>query len=114
MGLFVHKILSKNSILTSIKGHNSVANKPKFEPIQAFMHALDTCKNEEDPVENKGARAFTRFLDVLDTCKNEEDQIKNKGARALTRFLDVLDTCKNEEDPLKNKGARAFTRFLPL
>ena len=47
---------------TSIKGRNSVANLPKFELIQAFMHVLDACKNEEDPIKNKGARSFTRFL----------------------------------------------------
>ena len=41
---FVLKILNKNSILTSIKGSNSVANLPKFELIQAFMHVLNTCK----------------------------------------------------------------------
>ena len=58
----VFKILSKNSILTSIRGSNSVANLPKFELIQAFMHVLDTCKNEEDPIKNEGARVFTRFL----------------------------------------------------
>ena len=38
------------------------ANLPKFELIQAFMHVLDTCKNEEDPIKNEGARLFTRFL----------------------------------------------------
>ena len=60
IGRFVFKILNKNSILTSIKGSNSVANLPKFELIQAFMHVLDTCKNE-DPIKNEGARVFTRF-----------------------------------------------------
>ena len=44
VGLFVFEILSKNSILTSIKGRNSVANLPNFELIQAFKHVLDTCK----------------------------------------------------------------------
>ena len=44
------------------QGPNSVANLPKFELIQAFMHVLDTCKNEEDPIKNEGARLFTRFL----------------------------------------------------
>ena len=59
----VFKILSKNSILTSIMGRNSVANLPKFELIQAFMHVLIvTCKNEEDQIKNEGARLFTRFL----------------------------------------------------
>ena len=55
-------IEQKNQILTSIKGRNSVANLPKFELIQAFMHVLDTCKNGEDPIKNEGARLFTRFL----------------------------------------------------
>ena len=62
IGLFVLKILNKNSILTSIKGSNSVANLPKFKLIQAFMHVIDTYKNEEDPIKNEGARVFTRFL----------------------------------------------------
>ena len=53
IGLFVFKIFSKHSILKSIKGHNSVANLPKFEPIQAFMHVLDTGKNEKDPIKIK-------------------------------------------------------------
>ena len=56
------QVLTKNSILTLIKGRNSIANLPKFEFIQAFMHVLVTCKNEEDQIENKGARLFTRFL----------------------------------------------------
>ena len=62
IGRFVFKILSKNSILMSIKGRNSIANLPKFELIQAFMHDLVTCKNEEDHFENEGARLFKRFL----------------------------------------------------
>ena len=41
---------------------NQVANFPKFELIQTFMHVLVTCKNEEDPFQNNGARVFTRFL----------------------------------------------------
>ena len=35
---------------------------PKFEVIQAFMHYLVTCKNEDDQIKNEGARVFTRFL----------------------------------------------------
>ena len=62
IGLFVFKIFSKNSILMSVKGRHSVVNLPKFELIQAFMHVLVTCKNEEDQFKNEGARLFTRFL----------------------------------------------------
>ena len=68
ISLYVFKILRKNKILTSIKGRNSVANLLKFELIQAFMHVLDTCKNEEDPIKNEGARVDTtlnsNFLDA--------------------------------------------------
>ena len=62
IGLFIFKILNKNSILMSIKGCNSVANLPNFELIQAFMHTLVICNNEEDPIKNEGAGVFTRFL----------------------------------------------------
>ena len=34
---------------------------PKFELIQAFIAVLVTCKNEEDPIKNKGARVLTRL-----------------------------------------------------
>ena len=34
---------------------------PIFELIQAFMVVLVTCKNEEDPIKNEGARVLTRF-----------------------------------------------------
>ena len=34
----------------------------KFELIQAFMHVLVTCKNEDDRIKNEGARVSTRFL----------------------------------------------------
>ena len=62
IGLFVFKILSKNSILTLIKDRDSIANLPKFELVQALMHVLVTFKNEEDQIKNEGARLFTRFL----------------------------------------------------
>ena len=62
IGLFVFKILNKNSILASIMSSHSDANLPKFELIQAFMHVLLTCKNEVDQIKNEGARVFTRFL----------------------------------------------------
>ena len=33
----------------------------KFELIQAFIIVLVTCKNEEGPIKNVGARVLTRF-----------------------------------------------------
>ena len=35
---------------------------PKFVLIQAFIHVLTTCKNEDDRIENEGTRVFTRLL----------------------------------------------------
>ena len=32
---------------------------PNLEPIQAFIDDLFTCKNEEDPIKNEGARVVT-------------------------------------------------------
>ena len=34
---------------------------PKFELIQALMHALVTCKLEDDSIKNEGARVVTTF-----------------------------------------------------
>ena len=34
---------------------------PKFELIQAYIVVLVSCKNEEDPFKNEGARVLTRF-----------------------------------------------------
>ena len=62
IGLFVFKILSKNSILALIKGSNTVSNLPKFELIQAFMHVLVSCKNEKVPIKNEGTRVAATFL----------------------------------------------------
>ena len=40
---------------------------PKFELIQAFIVVLVTCKNEEDPIKNEGARVLTSlFFDFSD------------------------------------------------
>ena len=44
ISLFVFKILSKKLNSDVNQGLNSVANYPKFDLIQAFMHVLLTCK----------------------------------------------------------------------
>ena len=115
---FVLKILSKNQILTSIKGRNSVANLPKFELIQAFMHVLPTCKNEVDQIKNEGARVFTRFLPLYVYGDfSRPPRAANSAVlgpiwpnfELVRDVMDVLITCKYEEDPIKNRGARVFT-----
>ena len=82
------------------------------------MHVLDTCKNEEDPIKNKGARVFTRFL-PLQVYWDFSRRSRAANAAVLGPILpnfelvrdviDVLVTCKYEEDPIKNEGARVVT-----
>ena len=116
--VFVFKILSKNSILTSIKGSNSVANLPKFKLIQALMHVLLTCKNEVDRIKNEGARVFTRFLpfkvygDFSRRSRAANSAVLGPiwpNFELVRDVMDVLVTCKYEEDPIKSEGARVDT-----
>ena len=82
------------------------------------MHALVSCKNEEDPIKNEGARVFTTFLplSVYVSMRNFSDA---QGQLTLQcpiwlnfelrpDFIVVLVTCKNEECSIKNEGARLF------
>ena len=82
IGLFVFKILSKNLILTSIKGRNSVANLPKFELIQAMGgHKIIQQFFRRARADNSGVgvgiwpkfELIQAFMHVLVTCKNEDD-----------------------------------------
>ena len=82
------------------------------------MVVLVTCKNEEDPVENVGARVFTtlyiNFLDAQGQITLElvvvSDRNLNSSAlscmTSLPARMRIIDS--------KNEGARVFTRFLPL
>ena len=44
---------------------------PKFKLIQAFIVGLVTCKNEEDPIKNEGARVLTRLYDVFSDAQGQ-------------------------------------------
>ena len=118
IGLFVFKILSKNSILTLIKGRNSIANSPKIKLVQALLHVLVTCKNEEDQIKNEGARLVTRFLPLYvygDFSRRSRAANSAVHGPFWSNFELVQDfkvvrlTCKNEEDSIKHRGARVFT-----
>ena len=45
------------------------------------------------------------IIDVLVTCKYEEDPIKNEGARVLTRLYDVFSDAQGQQAP---KSAAEF------
>ena len=50
---------------------------PKFELIQALIVVLVTCKNEKDPIKNKGSRVLTRLYDVF---PDTQGQLTQKSA----------------------------------
>ena len=83
------------------------------------MVVLVTCKYEEDPLKNEGARVLTRLYDVFFFRRSRANNSEVSG-RILSKleliqaFIVVLVTCKNEEHPIKNEGARVLTRFFPL
>ena len=112
--LFVLKILSKNQILTSIKGRNSVANLQKTMIYNTKVDLVD------DNVYTKfGLNRSNRFQDIeqnsiLSSIKGSNFVANLPKFELIQAFVHVLLTCKNEVDQIKNEGARVFTRFLPL
>ena len=74
------------------------------------MDVLVTCKNEEDPIKNEGARVVTTlFINFKDAQWGAYSKICDG---ILTKFKliqalkNVLIVCKNEEDPFKIESNR--------
>ena len=76
------------------------------------MDVLVTCRDEEDPIINEGARVLTRLNDVFFKHSRATNSEVSGGILAkyelIQAFIVVLVTCKNEEDPIKNEGARVL------
>ena len=82
----------------------------KFELVRDIIDVLVTCKYEEDPIKNEGARVLTRlyvFFFRRSRAANSEvsDGILPKF-ELIQAFIVVLFTCKNEEDSIKFLPAR--------
>ena len=111
---FVLKILSKNEILTSIKGRNSLANLRKATIYYTKVDLVN------DNVYTKfGLNRSIRFQDIeqnsiLTLIKGSNSVSNLPKFELIQAFMHVLLTCKNDVDQIKNEGARVFTRFLPL
>ena len=112
--LFVHKILSKNQVLTSIQGRNSVAN------LRKTMIYITNVVLVNDYV-------YTTFVliglfvskilsknSILTLIKGRISVANLPKFELIQAFLHVLVTCKNVDDQIDNEGARLFTRFLQL
>ena len=56
---------------------------PNFKPIRDLIDVLVTCKNEEDPIKNEGARVVTTlFIDFSD-------------AQGQLTLKSVMESCRN-------------------
>ena len=155
---FVLKILSKNQILTSIKGCNSVANLRKtiiyntnvdlvndnvytkfclnrsirflyieqklnsdvneWRTHQSFHACPRYLQEWRNPIKNEGARVFTKFLplkvygDFSRLSRAANSAVLGpiwSNFELVQHVMVVLVTCKNEEDPIKNEGAKVLT-----
>ena len=88
-----------------------------FEIIPDIIVVLLTCKNEEDPIKNEGARVLTRLYVVFSVAQGQITEISGEilpKFELIQVFMVVLVTCNNEEDPIKNEGSRVLTRFSTL
>ena len=83
------------------------------------MVVLVTCKNEEDPIKNEGARVVTTlFITFLD-ARGELTQNKISDGilmkfKLIQALIVVLIVCKNEEDLFKIESTRVVAIFLLL
>ena len=83
-----------------------------------FMVVLLTCKNEEDPIKNRGTGVFTTlYINFSDA----QGQITLELVAVSGRNLNLSKLSCMSSLPArmrminsKNEGARVFTRFLPL
>ena len=79
-----------------------------------------TCKNEYDPIKNRGARVFTtlyiNFSDAQGQITLELVAVsgRNLNSSKLSCMSLLPAIYENEDDRFKNEGARVVTRFLPL
>ena len=81
------------------------------------MVVLATCKYDEDPIKNEGARVLTRLYDNFSDAQGQLTPFSGGillKFELIQAFIVVLVTCKNEEDPIKNEGARVLTRLYDI
>ena len=76
---------------------------------QVYIVVLVTCKNEEDPIKNEGARVVTTlsisFKMLKGSLLHNRDGIVTKF-KLIQAFKVVLLICENGEDPFKIESTR--------
>ena len=79
------------------------------------MVVLVTCKNEEDPIKNEGARVV-KTLAINKMLKGSSIIVDGSLTKfkLIQAFIVVLPIYKNEDDPCKVESTSAVTTLLPL
>ena len=78
------------------------------------MDVLVTCKYEEDPIKNEGARVDTTFSPFNSMVAMETSGRIWLNFELIQALIHVLITCKYEKNPIKNSGENVMTSFSPL
>ena len=82
------------------------------------MVILVTCKYEEDPIKNEGARVVTTLKNQFLSRSRAANSIIGDGIltklKHIQAFIVVLLICKYKEDPFKIESTREVNTFLPL
>ena len=117
IGLFVFKILSKNSILTSIKGSNSVvnlsiSNSSKLSCMSSLPARMRLIKSKMKELEC--SQDFSHYKSGNFSRRPRAANSAVLGPiwpnfELVRDVMDVLITCKYEEYPIKNEGTRVDT-----
>ena len=77
--------------------------RPNFKLIRDYIVVLVTCKNEEDPIKNEGARMLTSLLFDFSDAQGQLTLVSGGIPRKfelIQAFIVVLITCKNKKDPI--------------
>ena len=123
IGLFVFKILSKNLILTSTKGRNSVANLPKF--VSSKLSCMSSLPARMRMIESKikeleCSQDFSHYKSMV--IFSRRYRAANSAVlgpimpnfELVQDFMAVLVTCKNEEDPIKMKALECSQHYTAI
>ena len=111
---FVLKIFSKNQILTSIKGRNSLANLRKTTIYYTKVDLVNDNVYTKFGLNRSFVFKILSKNSILTLIKGSNSVSNLPKFELIQAFMHVLLTCKNDVDQIKNEGARVFTRFLPL
>ena len=119
------KIRSKMKALGDFSRRPRAANSAvlgliwlNFELVRDIMDVLVTCKYEEDPIKNEGARVFTALYSNFSHAQGqitlELVVISGQNLNSFKLSCMSLLPARMSMTESKNEGVRVFTRFLLL